>query len=404
MAATRWWDGSALVRRGYCEKTPSSVGDCASGGSGSFGLPQVTSTYAAAAAACQEACSRCSQCRFISYSLKWRDCTWHSECDLSRLHSDVADFRSEAGTNRTKGTKRVRRLSTLQRRPTMSWASDLAARWPVNALAVVQIGANDHSKTYMKGKDHDGFGAGGDPVPLLIAAGWRALLFEPIPYLFARLSERYRNQVPRVQCVPSAVGICAGGPLRLWGIDFTNVTGNWGTQRADARCFQDMPSSFSWVRELATGSRERLPFRYGRAFRPVDAGGPKEQPAACARCAARLHTSLPPDCLRLAIDENVQPTDTPCAGRGKLRRLLPNRNMSAAALLVIDVEGFDADALEVFPFESVQIWRVVFEATLLSAKDYARANRRLRSQGFRWVSGDRGMAGDHVVWHHLDAP
>ena len=396
---------SELVRGGYCEKTPSAEGDCAYGEAGSFGLPdKFLSSWAGAAAACQEACSRCSQCRFISYSLKWRDCTWHSECDLSNLHDDVADFRSEAGTNRTQGTKRVRRLSKLQRRPTMSWAHNLVGRWPVNALAVVQIGANDHSKKYIKGDDQDGFGAGGDPVPLLIAAGWRALLFEPIPYLFARLSERYRDQAPRVQCISSAVGICAGGPLRLWGIDFTNATGNWGTQRADARCLYEMPSSYSWVGELATAARARIPSVYGRVFKPVKVGGPLEQPAACARCAARLHTSLPPDCLRWVINANVRPTDTPCAGRGKLRHLLPNRSISAAALLVIDVEGFDADVLEVFPFESVQVWRVIFEASLLTVNDYTRANKRLRSQGFRWVSGDRGSGGDHVVWHHLDAP
>ena len=76
---------------GYCAFTDSDEGDCDHGTKGSFALgPRLPPT----AAWCTAACRSCPQCRFVSMSAENRDCSWFHSCDLSRLETNPASFRT----------------------------------------------------------------------------------------------------------------------------------------------------------------------------------------------------------------------------------------------------------------------------------------------------------------------
>ena len=122
---------------------------------------------------CRTHCASCSRCRFISYSLHHRDCSWHAVCDLARLQTTgtgkVMDFRTMAmKKNRSSPLRLARGLSRRQTMPTQKWA-ELSAAAHARPF-MVQIGANDHSQ------DKDG----GDIAPRLLQRGWRGLLVEPM--------------------------------------------------------------------------------------------------------------------------------------------------------------------------------------------------------------------------------
>ena len=51
-------------------------------------------SWASAHRACAQRCLSCERCRFISVSIRWRDCSWFSACDTSRLLEDIPDFRT----------------------------------------------------------------------------------------------------------------------------------------------------------------------------------------------------------------------------------------------------------------------------------------------------------------------
>ena len=74
--------------------------------------------------------------------------------------------------------------------------------------------------------------------------------------------------------------------------------------------------------------------------------------------------------------------------------------MVAVHLLVVDVEGLEADVLSGYPFESVPTWRVQFESKLLAAGALTAARKRLREHGFRplQLGPEQRMSND--VWHH----
>jgi len=83
-------------RRGYCNITEAGVaGDCERGDKGSSRIRRATSLEDAAGQ-CRAICEGCRRCRFFSYSLRWRDCSWFSDCDLRALHDgqvlDVPGF------------------------------------------------------------------------------------------------------------------------------------------------------------------------------------------------------------------------------------------------------------------------------------------------------------------------
>jgi hypothetical protein len=95
--------------------------------------------------------------------------------------------------------------------------------------AVVQVGANDHTQRYDSHRD---------PVPLCVELGWKALLFEPIPSLFAALRARYPAATyRRVSIEQKAIcGSCKEGTRQIWRLDTSNNTGSWGSNYSDGRC------------------------------------------------------------------------------------------------------------------------------------------------------------------------
>lgn len=92
----RMWTG--VRKRGYCGRTE--VGrrnECHVGDKGTFIVAWDSSAAYPDALdqgglQCREHCLRCARCRFYSYSLRWRDCSWFYDCDLSALHYDVLGF------------------------------------------------------------------------------------------------------------------------------------------------------------------------------------------------------------------------------------------------------------------------------------------------------------------------
>ena len=130
----------------------------------------VKSSWHRARLTCRAHCASCSRCRFISYSLHHRDCSWHAVCDIARLQTTgtgkVMDFRTMVMENQSSSSplRLARGLSRRQTMPTQKWAA-LSAGAHAQPF-MVQIGANDHSQ------DADG----GDIAPRLLQRGWRGLL------------------------------------------------------------------------------------------------------------------------------------------------------------------------------------------------------------------------------------
>jgi len=76
---------TAQARLGYCGSAKG-VGDCQAGRRGSWELTaSETADLVTARSACQRRCEACGRCRYISYSVVWKDCTWYRKCDLEAV-------------------------------------------------------------------------------------------------------------------------------------------------------------------------------------------------------------------------------------------------------------------------------------------------------------------------------
>lgn len=121
MSADRW---IATSFTGHCGETKS-AGNCDSGDKGSLGIPSgAPFDFASAVDDCLQRCARCSRCRYISVSVKWRDCSWYHRCERSR---DVLCFRS--GPSYSEVELRTHAPSP----PASSWPSNL-----VSSVAILQ--------------------------------------------------------------------------------------------------------------------------------------------------------------------------------------------------------------------------------------------------------------------------
>ena len=92
-SASAWLETAGV---GTCGTTPPASGDCQRGTKGSFTgfAQQMGHRWRAATLACLQMCNGCARCRYVSISLKWRDCSWFSMCTLSALDTGVAGFKS----------------------------------------------------------------------------------------------------------------------------------------------------------------------------------------------------------------------------------------------------------------------------------------------------------------------
>lgn len=81
----------AAAARGYCGQTRTDMlGNCDSGDSGDLRQlmrirTQDWQSLSATASRCLKACSLCSGCKYVTLSLKRRDCSWYRRCDLTQL-------------------------------------------------------------------------------------------------------------------------------------------------------------------------------------------------------------------------------------------------------------------------------------------------------------------------------
>eukprot|EP00966_Prymnesium_polylepis_P272614 6298240-Prymnesium_polylepis.1 len=64
------------LAEGYCAVTAAGAERCSSGHMGEWGLSEQEATgYVSAARACVERCRVCDNCRYVSFSPRWRDCS-----------------------------------------------------------------------------------------------------------------------------------------------------------------------------------------------------------------------------------------------------------------------------------------------------------------------------------------
>ena len=88
---------------GFCDTTEfGNVGQCSEEDKGAFKPPWRWNSLRSQeelAARCRQLCLACERCRFVSFSLEQRDCSWYHECDTERLRIDVAGFRTLAVRN-----------------------------------------------------------------------------------------------------------------------------------------------------------------------------------------------------------------------------------------------------------------------------------------------------------------
>ena len=198
---------------------------------------------------------------------------------------------------------------------------------------LVQIGANDHGQNRRVGADHD-------PALLGVQLGWRALLLEPTLHAFTKLQSRYADS-SRVRTRHAAV--CANDhhharctattnrTARMWVVDPTNATGNWGSADADMRCVTELESqlnitSFHYLLELSS-------FERGHVLKHENnlvANAPKNC-RVCSKVPSPPPTPLPTRCcLTAAFDPAAAPSLLPSLGPCLFARHLRPRPPPAA--------------------------------------------------------------------------
>tara|TARA_B110001452_G_scaffold93486_1_gene77187 strand:+ start:104 stop:1372 length:1269 start_codon:yes stop_codon:yes gene_type:complete len=400
---------------GFCAVTQTNEGaDCAQndhkGSWVAFSLPT-----------CLEWCHGCAQCRFVSFSKAHGDCSWFRSCKALRSGANIKGYQSSQSSHETwqvrfangSSTSAVDFMRSASHRPsvplnraqrmlpTSKWAAQLDAR----RSRMLQVGANAHRNT--------SYVNDADPGPRIVALGWRALLIEPVPAIFASLRSTYpRASVvrrsdaeatdarldSRVSLMQAAVcdGECQQESITMYSLDFYNRT-NWGSDDADGRCmhFDDFNRrANAWYSEVASVSREMI-LQYQN----------RDTPRLCKACSEALGRPLAPNCMRRVMEANMVATEVPCLclrrAVAQRRRGRPQRQGAAAVqLLVIDTEGHDAHVLAAYPFGEVETWRVQFESNKLNSTALAAARERLATHGFRPLQlGDVQRMPDDV-WHH----
>ena len=281
-------------------------------------------------------------------------------------------------------------LSESQLLSTSQWVR----RLPPATSVLLQVGANTHQKQH----------ADPDPGPLCVSLGWRSVLIEPVPQVFAGLRATYAtHESARLELVNAAV--CADATAErctpnaktqaMWYVDTSNATGNWGTNRSDARCIE-RSGLYGWVKEIASQSKTHVE-SHSRLLQ-----WSRSSARRCEACSAELGRPLPPDCVTDMIRNNLRRVDVRCYCMGRELRLKPSE--PAVTLLVVDAEGYDYNVLAQYPWRrpGLKPWRVVFESSHLQNADFDSAAELLRSHGYRQLSG--GYHRFINEWHHEDAP
>ena len=120
----------SVLGPGHCG--PAALGgDCATGLRGAWQLgPEEVASWTSARESCSRRCLACSQCAYVSFSLKWRDCSWHASCGQLR-DSAPTGFRSlahvaRAGAQRAAAAVAERRRREHLGRALANWTSPVS--------------------------------------------------------------------------------------------------------------------------------------------------------------------------------------------------------------------------------------------------------------------------------------
>ena len=180
----------------------------------------------------------------------------------------------------------------------------------------VQVGAHDGTKM--------------DPLrPVVLASGWRGVLIEPVPYVFARLTERYGGN-PR---------------LRLENVAIAETPGR-------AEFFYVPESTGLWHSYDALGS-----------FR---------------RDVVVSHTHLVPDIESRVVSEEVE-----CV---TFDQLCERNDLDHVDMIQIDTEGYDLHILRMIDLDRRRPDIVVFEHLHMTDAERDEARSRFRDGGYELLS------------------
>ena len=251
--------------------------------------------------------------------------------------------------------------------------------------SVLQIGANSHSTS--TAFVHD-------PVPRLIANGWRAVLVEPQPDAAVALRHHYAGREDQVRVVEAA--FCPSATARAMPLYFVNATKTLGANESDVRCVGDAifgTASFSKAQVL----------RHQRWYRFT--------PSQCMACARRLGRPLPPTCMRRVYTDNLDVLTVPCASPEQLLASASSRTSSSRGIdaLIVDVEGEDDRVVNRYLdllAGAVPPPVVVYEHVHLGDARNAALRVRLRGAGmrpFNWASmrSPPARSMPPATWNHL---
>ena len=208
-------------------------------------------------------------------------------------------------------------------------------------MFIVQLGAHGHEDT--------SYANHADQVPAMIEAGASAILFEPQIFFYDKLRTKYEHN-PDVHVLNPAVCGADTTFTVLYSVDINNAD-NFGSLHADGRCANTTlnPNSTSmWVTEIAALSRAQLmnqAYLFGYS------------PGQCRACSRVLGLEKPPNCMEDLIGANLRTTRVECVRWPSV--LPPGRRVD---LLMIDIEGHEAQAIKSFPFATNPVGKVRFEA------------------------------------------
>ena len=231
--------------------------------------------------------------------------------------------------------------------------------------------------------------------------GWASTLLEPMPDIYAKLEQHYTPRPSNVKLVNAAVcDACGDAPLKMYSVDMTSTTGNWGTNDSDTRCIvanSGMDSckphckgASHWVSEIASLDRSHLE-KHNRYF----AYGPSQ----CKQCAQFLKRPMPSNCMNQVISKNIKVNDVRCYCAAT--ELMPDLRGGSLSLLMVDAEGHDDSVLRQFPFGTIRPARVIFEAVHLGEVRFLRLAEHLRSWGYEMLGGTTSSATS--TWHHVNS-
>ncbi len=88
-------EGVYYYSHGHCGVTDYKRMDCEADDAGAWPLSRAQAeSWRNATHTCARRCEGCARCRYISVSLKFADCSWYAECNMSRLSKRPPFFRT----------------------------------------------------------------------------------------------------------------------------------------------------------------------------------------------------------------------------------------------------------------------------------------------------------------------